>query len=163
MKRPDPHVALRDQEPEVLLALTVLGEARNQPYAGKCAVAHVVRNRMDAKGLSVADVVLSPWQFSCWNPEDPNKLFLTEVVGKQAGNVLPGVWEECCQAAEDALGSPRGDDPTGGSTHYVVEALWGANAAKTKKAPWYSERCIKAGVTEFMIQIGAHVFAKTKW
>ena len=163
MNRPDPHTSLRDQDPTVLLALTVLGEAENQPYQGKVAVAQVVKNRMLAKNLSVADVVLQPWQFSCWNAEDPRKLFLTDVVAKQAGNVQPGMWEECLQAAEEALGSPRGIDPTGGATHYVVEALWSAPAPKTKKPPWYSQRCIEKGVTQWMIQIGAHVFAKTPW
>ena len=163
MIRPDPHVPLRDQDPVVLLALTVLGEARNQPYQGQVAVAQVVRNRMDEKGFSVADVVLHPWQFSCWNPEDPNKLFLLEVIAKQAGNVQPGLWESCLQAAESALGSPREVDPTGGATHYIVADLWGSTASKSKNPPWFSERCVKKGVTEFLIQIGAHVFARTKW
>jgi len=164
MIRPDPHVPLRDQDPVVLLALTVLGEARNQPYQGKVAVAQVVRNRMDEKGLSVADVVLHPWQFSCWNSEDPNKLFLIETVAKQAGNVQPpGLWEECLQAAESALGTPREVDPTGGATHYCTEDLWAKPTPKLKKAPWYSKRCVDAGVTELLIQIGVHCFGKTRW
>jgi spore germination cell wall hydrolase CwlJ-like protein len=163
MIRPDPNVPLKDQDPVVLLALTVLGEARNQPYQGKVAVAQVVRNRMDAKGHTVAEVVLWPWQFSCWNAEDPNRTFLEEVVAKQAGNIEPGLWESCLQAAESALGTPREIDPTGGASHYVVAELWASSAAKTKNPPWYSKRCVDKGVTEFLIQIGAHVFAKTKW
>jgi spore germination cell wall hydrolase CwlJ-like protein len=161
--RPDPSLGPRDQDPIVLLALTVLGEARNQSYQGKVAVAQVVKNRMEAKAMSVADTVLAPWQFSCWNPEDPNKLYLTEVIIKQAGNVLEGLWEECVQAAESALGTPREVDPTGGATHYCTEGLWGAQATKTKNPPWYSKRCIDKGVTEFLIQIGAHCFARTPW
>jgi len=163
MIRPDPHVPLRDQDPTVLLALTVLGEARNQPYQGKVAVAQVVRNRMDAKKLSVADVVLEKWMFSCWNPSDPNKLFLLDVVAKQAGNVEPGLWEAALQAAESALGSPREIDPTGGATHYCHQDLWNQPTPKTKKAPWFSERCVSKGMTQFMIKIGLHVFAKTPW
>ena len=164
MIRPDPHVPLRVQDPTVLLALTVLGEARNQPFQGKVAVAQVVRNRMDAKKLSVADVVLRPFQFDCWDPEDPNRLFLDEAIRTQAGNIKPeGLWEEALQAAESALGSPREVDPTGGATHYVVAELWASAAAKTKNPPWYSKRCVDKGVTEFLIQIGAHVFCKTKW
>jgi len=163
MIRPDPHTPLRDQDPTVLLALTVLGEARNQSYQGKVAVAQVVRNRMDAKKLSVADVVLAPWQFSCWNPEDPNKLFLTETIAKQAGNVQPGLWEECVQAAESALGIPREVDPTGGATHYCTVDLWASAASKSKNPPWFSKRCIDKGVTELLIQIGVHCFARTKW
>lgn len=164
MIRPDPALPFRDQDPVVLLALTVLGEARNQTYQGKCAVAQVVKNRVDLKGKSVADTVLAPWQFSSWNPEDPNRAFLMEAIRTQCGNVKPeGLWEECLQAAEGALGSPREVDPTGGATHYVVEALWESPAPKSKKPPWYSKRCVEKGVTEFLIQIGAHVFARTKW
>jgi len=164
MIRPDPSLPLRDQDPTVLLALTVLGEARNQPYQGKVAVAQVVRNRMDAKGHTVAEVVLWPWQFSSFNSGDPNRAFIEDTVAKQAGNVQPpGLWEECLQAAESALGSPREVDPTGGATHYVVAELWASSAAKTKNPPWYSKRCVDKGVTEFLIQIGAHVFAKTPW
>ena len=164
MIRPDPHVPLRDQDPTVLLALTVLGEARNQPYQGKVAVAQVVRNRMDAKGLSVAEVVLKPQWFSCWNSSDPNRLFLDQVVATQAGNVKPeGLWEEVLQAAESALGTPREIDPTGGATHYTSVDLWASIAVKTKNPPWYSKRCIDRGVTEFLIQIGSHCFGRTKF
>jgi len=164
MIRPDPSLPLRDQDPTVLLALTVLGEARNQPFQGKVAVAQVVRNRMDAKDMTVAQVVLAPWQFSSFNPGDPNLTLIQDTVAKQAGNIQPpGLWEECLQAAESALGTPREVDPTGGASHYVVAGLWATAAAKTKKAPWFSKRCIDSGVTEFLIQIGAHIFARTKW
>lgn len=119
---------------------------------------------MDAKHLSVADVVLQPFQFDCWDPEDPNRSFLEEAIRTQAGNVKPeGLWEECLQAAEGALGSPREIDPTGGADHYIHESLWASKATKTRKPPWFSQRCIDNGVTEFLIQIGAHVFAKTPW
>ena len=147
----------------VLLALTVLGEARNQPYQGKCAVAQVVKNRMDLKGKSVADTVLAPWQFSCFNPADPNKAFILDTIEKQAGNLLPGLWEECLQAAMGALGEPREPDPTQGATHYAVSVLWGMDDAKRKKQRWFSLQCIAEGVTQELARIGDHVFGKTKW
>lgn len=164
MIRPDPSLPPREQDPVVLLALTVLGEARNQSWQGKVAIAQVVRNRMELKAKSVADTVLAPWQFSCWNPGDPNKDFLLQAIATQAGNVRPeGVWEECLQAAESALNEPREIDPTGGATHYCTEALWNVPAPRAKRPAWYSEPCVKKGVTEFLIQIGAHVFARTPW
>ena len=165
MNTPDPHLPLRDQDPTVLLALTVLGEARNQSYQGKVAVAQVVRNRMDQKKLSVADVVLRPHWFDCWDAEDPNRLFLDEAIKTQAGNVKPeGLWEECLQAAESALGSPREVDPTGGASHYIHESLWGeVPLSKRRKPQWFQKPCIESGLTEFLIQIGVHVFAKTPW
>jgi spore germination cell wall hydrolase CwlJ-like protein len=160
--RPDPALPPEAQSDGVLLALTVLGEAENQSYQGKCAVAQVVRNRMDVKGKSVADTVLAKWQFSCWDPGTNRRDFLLDVIKKQAGNVLPGVWEECVQAAEGALGSPREVDPTGGSTHYTTADLW-ATVAVRKQKQWFSKTNVEKGVTEFLIQIGAHCFGRTKF
>lgn len=164
MNRPDPALEPREQDPVILLALTVLGEARNQPYAGKCAVAQVVRNRMNEKGKSVADTVLKPWAFSCWNPMDPNKLFLLEVIRTQADNVKPeGVWEECVQAAEGALGTPREPDPTCGASHYAVAELWGHDDSKRKKPRWFSAQSIADGITQELARIGSHVFGRSRW
>jgi spore germination cell wall hydrolase CwlJ-like protein len=161
---PDPGLAPKDQDPVILLALTVLGEARNQPYQGQVAVAQVVRNRMDLKGWSVADTVLKPFQFDCWDSGDPNRAFLEEAIHTQAGNIQPpGLWECCLQAAESALGSPREIDPTGGATHYIRVERWASPAAKSKNPPWFSKRCIDQGITERLIKIGSHVFARTKW
>lgn len=164
MNRPDPHTPLRDQDPVVLLALTVLGEARNQPYAGKVAVAQVVKNRMLAKGLSVADVVLAPFQFDCWDPEDPNRQFIDRAIETQAGSVKPeGLWEEALQAAECALGEPREPDLTLGATHYIHEDRWNEAKPKNKRAQWFQAPCIKSGLTEFLVKVGVHVFARTPW
>lgn len=58
-----------------ILALTLWGEARGEPLQGKIAVACVIRNRAAKPGWwgqSPRTVVLSPWQFSCWNSSDPN-------------------------------------------------------------------------------------------
>jgi len=164
MIRPDPSLPPKEQDPVVLLALTVLGEARNQPYQGKVAVAQVVRNRMELKAQSVADTVLAPWQFDCWDAGDPNRLFLEQVIATQAGNVKPeGLWEEALQAAECALNSPREIDPTGGATHYVHEDRWNEAKAKNKRVQWFQAPCIKNGMTEMLIKIGVHVFARTPW
>ena len=165
MIRPGPNVPLKDQDPVVLLALTVLGEARNQPYQGKVAVAQVVRNRMDAKDMTVAQVVLAPWQFSSFNPGDPNLTLIQDTVAKQAGNIEPpGLWEECLQAAESALGTPREVDPTGGATHYVRSDLWGEEPLSKRRRPkWFQRPCIDTGLTRFLIAIGQHTFGTTRW
>lgn len=52
--------------------VTIAQEAIGEPYAGKLAVAEVIRNRMAQKYSSdgtVIGTVLKPWQFSGWNPE----------------------------------------------------------------------------------------------
>jgi uncharacterized protein (TIGR02594 family) len=63
------------EESEVLtLARTLYGEARGQGQRGIEAVANVVMNRAASGrwGGKVGSVCLWPWQFSCWNRNDPN-------------------------------------------------------------------------------------------
>lgn len=64
-----------------VLARTIWGESRGQPIKGMEAVANVVMNRVAiAKknggkywwGNDVISVCKRPFQFSCWNPNDPN-------------------------------------------------------------------------------------------
>lgn len=72
------------------LTRTLYGEARGEGLVGKVAVAEVVINRRNAKTwwgrirpkLNVPDhsveaVCRMPWQFSCWNGNDPNFLLIT--------------------------------------------------------------------------------------
>ena len=61
-------------------ALTVYAEARGEPYEGKVAVARVIRNRVtQGWEKDVAGVVLRPYQFSCFNTQDPNRLVAARV------------------------------------------------------------------------------------
>ena len=101
-----------------VMARTVYGEARGEPQEGRLAVAHVILNRMRAGGWwgqSVSEVCLKRWQFSCWNPGDPNRkrLFQVELHDKD----LMG----CARACLDALAGSA--DPTGGATHYHATSL----------------------------------------
>lgn len=55
-----------------LAVATIIMEAGGEPYEGKLAVAHVIRERTRLKYSSdgtVADTVLRPWQFSAWNTD----------------------------------------------------------------------------------------------
>ena len=73
------------------LARTLYGEARGESRQGKIAVACVVLNRVkrkkmcgwrDINGYRVATVAatcLKPWQFSCWNKNDPNRKIIIQV------------------------------------------------------------------------------------
>jgi hypothetical protein len=65
------------------MALEVYGEARGEPDEGKIAVCSVVLNREDFGlqhpawgklygGDTANAVILDPWQFSSFNPTDPN-------------------------------------------------------------------------------------------
>lgn len=61
-----------------LLAWTLWGEARSETLAGQIAVAWTIRSRVnDGKakswwGEGYAGVCQKPYQFSCWNKNDPN-------------------------------------------------------------------------------------------
>jgi hypothetical protein len=48
------------------VATTIYGEAANQDYNGKHAVASVIWNRANATPSKFRAVCLSPHQFSCW-------------------------------------------------------------------------------------------------
>lgn len=59
-----------------ILAKTIFGEARGEPQEGQIAVACCVLNRYKSNkwfsSSTIAGVCLKPWQFSCWNKNDPN-------------------------------------------------------------------------------------------
>ena len=150
------------------MALTILGEAEGEPDEGKAAVAHVVKNRMrwkPAKWGTVADTVLAPYAFSCFNartkPDVPvRRDFLLDTVSKGAANIPMGMWAACWRAAAAVLDGTSAD-VTEGATHYVVRRLWGCDDSGRKKPRWHSQQCIDSGVTRETVRIGGHVFART--
>lgn len=101
---------------EVLLARMIFGEARNCSDTEKAAVAYTVMNRTkDGKkwnGTSLREVILCPWQYSCFNKNDPNsdKLKDPERYDQKA-------FENCLQIARQVI-SGETKDPTNGATHY---------------------------------------------
>jgi spore germination cell wall hydrolase CwlJ-like protein len=57
-----------------VLARTLWAEARSQGGEGMHAVANVILNRAaqpDWWGKDIRSVCLAPYQFSCWNENDP--------------------------------------------------------------------------------------------
>lgn len=62
---------------EALAVITIRQEAEGEPYAGKLAVAEVIRNRMNknyASDGTVSGTVLRPLQFSGWNAKDLGRI-----------------------------------------------------------------------------------------
>lgn len=137
-------------------ALTIYGEARGEDLQGQIAVAHVLINRAKAKkwwgkrveGLpdhSLAAVCLKPWQFSVWNPNDPNRAKLVSLRENYARAITDPVCRRALKALIDALDGYV-PDPTGGACHYVTNALY-----QSGKAPdWAQGRQ--------HIRIGSHLF-----
>lgn len=65
-----------------VLAGTAWGEARGDGPSGMQAVCNVVMNRVARGGwwgATVLEVCLKPWQFSCWNADDPNRAKIMNV------------------------------------------------------------------------------------
>lgn len=72
---PPPWPALTPNDRDVLTR-TLFGEAGNETEAGQIAVIHAIRNRLLRGppwrfGGTPAEVCQKPWQFSCWNANDP--------------------------------------------------------------------------------------------
>ena len=168
----DKKATLPEQPPELLLALTLYGEARGETAQGKRAVAWVVRNRMERaaeymklKGRqhplfgdgTVAGVVLRPWQFSCWNRGDPNLHKLMDIVQTDGESAGAGLWAVLRAVARGVLAEPpEWPDPTFGATHYVTVALWEQDVEKA----WYGKAEVASGRTRETVTIGNHVFAR---
>lgn len=71
--------ALEDKE---LLSLVIYGEARGESIEGKVAVASVITNRVKEGGWygkSLKEVILKPYQFSCFLENDPNRDLLVSM------------------------------------------------------------------------------------
>jgi spore germination cell wall hydrolase CwlJ-like protein len=100
-----------------IMAKTIWGEARGEELAGQIAVAWVIRNRAERYwagrlvGMpgAVAKVCLQPWQFSCWNENDPNYAKLLRLA--------PETYETQREIARRVLDGTA-MDPTNGSDHY---------------------------------------------
>lgn len=69
------------------MARTLYGEARNQDRHGMECVASVILNRAAQPawwGRDVCGVCLHPYQFSCWNEGDPNRVKIESVDGSDS-------------------------------------------------------------------------------
>ncbi len=112
-----------------VLARTIWGEARGEGLRGMEAVACVVMNRVRHAqnrraigarhwwGDDVASVCRKPFQFSCWNTNDPNREKLLSVSADDA------LFAICQRAARRAVAGVL-DDVTRGATHYHAKGVF---------------------------------------
>jgi N-acetylmuramoyl-L-alanine amidase len=131
-----PLVTFEDLE---IMSKTVYGEARGESYEGKVAVAYVIINRWLKKswyGDSIAGVCKKPYQFSCWNENDPNLNTLRYV---KLSNSPPFV--ACVKACLEAIGDVK-KDITEGATHYHTSTI----------SPKWAEGKVP------VVEIGHHLF-----
>lgn len=124
-----------------ILALTMIGEARGEGDTGMIAVGNTVMNRVALKkwfGLTPAEVCLKPYQYSCWNLNDPNRVYLNGLT------VTDPVIQHISPLAQDLINGSIAD-LTGGATHYYARG--------TPMPPW-AEGIVPC------ITIGNHFFFK---
>lgn len=137
-------------------ALTIHGEARGCTQEGRTAIAHVILNRAKnpswwCRGVdaypdhSIASVCLKPYQFSCWNPNDPNHKLLTSLQRQYQEAIQERDCRNSLKALIDAVDGWL-PDPTLGATHYLTTRLH-----LSPSAPAWSRR-------DDYIEIGAHRF-----
>lgn len=118
-----------------ILARTIWGEARGESLTGKEAVAHVILNRLSLAqkrgnfwwGNTIESICRKPFQFSCWNKDDPNYQKLLRITEQDADFVL------CQRIAHRALNGLL-NDPTYGADHYhntKVNPSWARPSAIT--------------------------------
>ena len=102
-----------DKETEIL-AKTLYGEARGEGLSGIEAVANVMINRAKKPGWwgrGIREVCLKPYQFSCWNKDDPNRCHLEQDLTHEP------IFDVCVRVAVRAIKGLL-PDRTKGSTHY---------------------------------------------
>jgi N-acetylmuramoyl-L-alanine amidase len=131
-----------DPDDADVMARTIMGEARGESDQGKVAVGWVILNRARSGkwfggGGDIFSVCRKPYQFSCWNPGDPNFPIITNA------RVGDSDFDACLVAAKQVL-SGSVADPTGGATHYYAEYI---------AAPSWTQHPAK-----FTVQIGVHKF-----
>jgi spore germination cell wall hydrolase CwlJ-like protein len=129
-----------------VLARTLWGEARGESLVGQIAVAWTIRNRVNDGtarswwGEGYAGVCQKPYQFSCWNKNDPNFAYLS--------GAKPIPFREFAQAqiAADQVIDGKVPDPTGGATHYYATSM--------KAAPAWTQGAKQT------LKLGQHIFFK---
>ncbi len=103
-----------------VLARTIYGEARGEyehvegGISALIAVGNVVMNRLKVQswyGKSIQEVCQKPFQFSCWNVGDPNRLLLMRE------EIADPVFTVCSEVATK-VAHEEWPDLTKGSDHY---------------------------------------------
>lgn len=91
-------------------------------------------------GEGYAGVCQAPYQFSCWNKNDPNYPFLSG-----AKPIPTGQFAQAQRAADQVIAGAA-PDPTGGATHYYATTM--------SKAPAWAAKAKQT------VRIGQHAFFK---
>jgi spore germination cell wall hydrolase CwlJ-like protein len=122
-----------------LATMTVYMEASGEGPEGMLAVAYVLVNRKDVHGGTLASVCLRPFQFSCWNTDDPNR---GRIAALNDDDLTLAQAENAVTTAINETES----DPTRGATNYYATSM--------RTPPDWASRMT------FTVEIGKHRFYK---
>jgi len=143
-----------DSEYIFTLAKMLFGEARNCADEEKVAIAYTALNRVRKHtwyGKTLIDVITKPYQYSCFNENDPNRKLLEEPEKHDLDS-----WNKSIEVAYEVIeGIAKGNynDPTNGATHY-----YNPKHANPKWAK--SDKMTKIGKLETSDGESKHVFYK---
>jgi len=115
-------------------AYTMYCECKGEPFYGQRGVAHVLMNRALIRELSIKEVALQPWQFSCFNH------------GKRPPVVNPEEMIKCEKMWNMAKTERLYGFSFFGADHY--------HATYIRQPSWARDM-------EFIVQIGLHIFYKS--
>jgi spore germination cell wall hydrolase CwlJ-like protein len=119
---------------------TVYMEASGEGPEGMLAVAFVLVNRKNRTyGHTLATVCLEPFQFSCWNTSDPNRIRVAQL--KDDDPTLA----QAEHAVTTAINGSE-PDPTHGAVNYYATSM--------RTPPDWAKRMT------FTVEIGKHRFYK---
>ncbi len=128
-----------------IMAKTIYGEARGEYFKKNgglnalAAIGHVIMNRFIENGHSIESVCKKPWQFSCWNQNDPNHKIIENV------SIENPIYRICYVIAKRIICNEL-EDITNGANHYYSKSM--------KTPPYWAENKIPTA------EIGSHIFFK---
>ncbi len=140
--------ALGLNKDDLIVAATLWGEARGEGEKGMIAVANVIRNRAENKGISAKEVVLKPKQFSVWNNTDVDSVLnnIKAMYKKNPSSADSKMWDLAKKITNDYVKN-EGSDITKGSQFYHTTSI-------TPKWNWDK--------LEYTTTIGSHKFYRNK-
>lgn len=96
-----------------VFARTLFGEAEAGNVEDARSIACVIKNRVNFPNWpdKIEEVCLQPWQFSCWNANDPNRVRIANASGEW--------FNKCLEIAREAMSDDH-VDITNFSTHYYA-------------------------------------------
>ena len=119
---------------DVLLGLCIWAEARGEPVEGQVAVAWVVRRRVERRRSTYSAQILSPYQFSAFNPTDPNRAKIDDMaLMSDVGRDHVAGWRQAFYVARGVIGNWLVDNVKG-ADHYVTLAL-----TRSEQAPAWAD------------------------